>query len=264
MSWTPVCVEGHFGEWIQGRMGKGGPVALVTVRCPALTVRAPGEGELPFSRGQLASFAAQLGIAPRFPGTVRTAPLGGGAGASTATLVALARAAGVTVSAERLAAACLAVEGASDPLMFPRPDALLWASREGRILREMPAPPACHILGGFWGAPHRTDPGDENFDDIADLVDAWDAAVTRGDLPACARLASASARRCTARRSPCLALSDPLPELARELGALGWLRAHTGSARGLIFAPGTLPAQGAAALAEAGLTGVLTFGTGAA
>ncbi|MCA0943091.1 propanediol utilization protein [Salipiger pacificus] len=260
MSWIPVSVEGHFGEWLQGRIGEDGPVALVTVRCPALTVSAPGEGELPFTRDQLARFAAWLGIAPRFPGTTRTAPLGGGAGTSSATLIALARAAGATASAETLAAACLAIEGASDPLMFARPDALLWASREGRILRQLPPPPACDILGGFWGAPHRTDPGDEDFDDISDLAEAWAGAVTLRDLPSCATLASASARRCTDRRGP----PDPLPELARDLGALGWLRAHTGSARGLIFAPETLPVNGPAALAEAGLTDALCFRTGAA
>ncbi|MCT4373577.1 hypothetical protein CLG85_026080 [Yangia mangrovi] len=121
-------------------------------------------------------------------------------------------------------------------------------------------PPACDILGGFWGAPHRTDPGDEDFDDISDLAEAWAGAVTLRDLPGCATLASASAQRCTDRRGP----PDPLPELARDLGALGWLRAHTGSARGLIFAPETLPVNGPAALAEAGLTDALCFRTGAA
>ncbi|SDI12636.1 hypothetical protein [Alloyangia pacifica] len=261
MSFSPVSVEGHFGEWVQGRMGADGPVALVTVRCPALRVCAPGADDLPFSRDQLAVFAARLGIAGHFPGVTRDAPLGGGAGASTATLVALARSAGASNSAADLAAACIATEGASDPLMFPQPDALLWASREGRILRHLPPPPACHILGGFWGTPQRTTPGDKDFDDITDLIDAWAEAVVLENLQRCATIASTSAQRCSDRRGP---MPDPTPELARDLGALGWLRAHTGSARGLVFAPGETPKHGKAALIEAGLTGVLSFGTGAA
>ena len=31
-------VAGHFGEWLQGRIGPDGPVALVTLACPALGV----------------------------------------------------------------------------------------------------------------------------------------------------------------------------------------------------------------------------------
>ena len=259
MNFSPVSVEGHFGEWVQGRMGADGAIALVTVRCPALRVCTPGTDDLPFTRDQLADFAARLGIAGHVPGVTRDAPLGGGAGASTATLVALARSAGFSGSAHDLAAACIATEGASDPLMFPQPDALLWASREGRILRHLPPPPACHILGGFWGAPHRTTPGDMDFDDITDLIDAWAEAVVLDNLQRCAAIASTSAQRCSDRRGP---MPDPTPELARDLGALGWLRAHTGSARGLVFAPGETPEHGAAALVEAGLTGVLSFGTG--
>ena len=40
-----IEVRGHFGEWLQGRLGPGGPLALVTVACPALAVRPiPPEG----------------------------------------------------------------------------------------------------------------------------------------------------------------------------------------------------------------------------
>ena len=42
-------VPGHFGEWLQGRLGAGGPVVLVTVACPALAVRATRLGEGPLS-----------------------------------------------------------------------------------------------------------------------------------------------------------------------------------------------------------------------
>lgn len=159
-----------------------------------------------------------------------------------------------------LARACVAVEGASDPLMFPAPDRLLWASRHGQVLRDLAPPPRAEVLGGQWGAPLPTEPDDNDFDDITDLATAWMEASQRGDLAGCAALATASATRCTARRGP----TDPMADLARDLGALGLVRAHTGSARGLVFAPGSLPEQGAAALREAGLTEVFSFATGGA
>ncbi|WP_323765149.1 propanediol utilization protein [Marinovum sp.] len=254
----PVTVQGHFGEWLQGRIGSDGPVALVTVVCPALQVTAPGDGAMPFSPEDLAAFATRLGLGA-LPGASRNFELGIGAGASTATLVALARAAGFDGAPEALARACIAIEGASDPLMFASPDQLLWASRRGQVLRDLAPPPRAVVLGGQWGAPQRTEAGDADFDDITDLATDWMAASQNRDLPRAAAIASASAARCTARRGP----GDPMADLARELGALGVIRAHTGSARGLVFAPGALPAQGAAALAEAGLTGVLSFETGA-
>ncbi len=256
-----VTVFGHFGEWLQGRMGEDGPVALVTLPCPVLRVHAPAEArsEPPlFDPADLRRFAQLLGIAPDFPNASRNFAPGLGAGASTATLVALARAAGFRGDAGPLAAACLAIEGATDPLMHPQPDRLLWASREARVLRHLPPPPPCEILGGFWGTPQRTDPSDSGFDDISDLVAQWEDPTC--DLTRRAALASDSARRCSARRGP----ACPTPDLAREFGALGWLRAHTGSARGLIFAPGTVPARAADTLAEAGLTGSLRFGAGEA
>ena len=187
-----VTVCGHFGEWLQGRMGPAGPVALVTLPCPALTVSVPGDDAPLFDAAALDRFASVLGCARPFPGTRRALPVGAGAGASTATLVALAHAAGFEGSPEALATACVAIEGASDPLMFADADRLLWASREGRMLRRMSAPPRCTIVGGFHGPSQRTDPGDEGFEDISDLVDCWDAATDAGDLPEVATLASRS------------------------------------------------------------------------
>jgi hypothetical protein len=55
-----------------------------------------------------------------------------------------------------------------------------------------------------------------------------------------------------------------MSDLARELGALGYARAHTGPARALIFAPGKVPGGAGAALQEAGLRDVLRFRTGGA
>ena len=53
-------------------------------------------------------------------------------------------------------------------------------------------------------------------------------------------------------------------EVGAALGALGYARAHTGSARAFIFAPGTAPAIGADILSAAGLSDVFTFDTGGA
>lgn len=281
----PVTVKCHFGEWWQGRIGPDGPdgpVALVTLVCPVLQVIAPGDDPLPFGDDQLAHFFRQLGLGPArvggaapvapgsppedifgkrtLQGVSRNFPLGVGAGGSTATLVALALAAGYDGPPETLARACVAVEGASDPLMFPAPDRLIWASRRGQVLRDLAAPPRAEVLGGLWGAPLRTEAEDADFDDVTDLATDWMLATERGDLASLAAIASESARLCTARRGP----GDPMADLARDLNALGVIRAHTGSARGLVFAPGEVPAQGAAALQEAGLTEVLRFGTGGA
>lgn len=260
-----VFVAGHFGEWLQGRLGPDGPVALVTLACPDWGVRVVrrGAGALRVSgtpevlapemvQGFLATLGATLAgevtITPDFPP-------GGGAGMSTASLVALARLAGI--EGGPVARACLQVEGASDPLMWPGADRLLWASRRAEVLDHVGPVPPCEILGGFRGAPERTDPTDMRFPDISDLVADWSGA----GLGAKAALASESARRCTALRGPS---DDPTEALAKDLGALGHARAHTGPARALIFAPGTLPDEAEARMQAAGYAGVFRFMTGEA
>ena len=257
-------VPGHFGEWIEGRLGPDGPVALVTLACPALSVGAPGHGpgiDRLFPPRAVAGFARALGLgAVDWPGLACDMPMGAGAGASTACLVASARAAGWHGTPGLLARACLDVEGATDPLMYPAPDRLLWAPREARVIEDVAPPPRCDLVGGYWGPALRTDPDDTDFPDIADLVPFWRAAVARGDLAAVAGIATESARRCTARRGP----DDPMEDLARDLGALGHVRAHTGTARALVFAPDKVPDGAAAALGEAGLSGVLRMSTGRA
>ena len=258
-----ATVAGHFGEWVQGRLGPGGPLALVTVACPALCVRATRAGDGAFAlrqdpeildMGRARAFLARVG-APEGRFVLRASmPPGGGAGASTAALVALARAA--RRDGPGLAAACLAAEGATDPLMEPDPQCVLWAPRAARGLARLAPLPRVEIVGGFLGAPQRTEPADMRFPDVADLVEAVQRA---GSAAALARIATRSAERCTALRGPA---DDPTPRLARALGALGHLRAHTGSARGLIFAPGTIPDHAEAALREAGLARVLRFAAG--
>ena len=54
-------------------------------------------------------------------------------------------------------------------------------------------------------------------------------------------------------------LDDPTAALAQRLGAKGFLIAHTGSARGLIFARGAIPAAGIDTLRKAGLSRPFLF-----
>lgn len=255
-------VAGHFGEWLQGRLGPDGPVVLVTLPCAQLGVVArhrPGAGGFALAGAGLSTARARAflrGLGLQISGRVQLAPCaqaGLGTGVSTASLVALAQLAGWDGPPEALARACVAAEGASDPLVFDAPERLLWASREGRALTTLPSLPRYEILGGFFGPPRRTDPRDGAFPDIADLLVQWQQAR---DLSARAVLASESAARTTRLRGPA---QDPTAALARRLGALGWMRAHTGAARGLIFAPGTVPEGATAALLAAGLRGLHRF-----
>jgi uncharacterized protein involved in propanediol utilization len=262
----------HFGEWLQGRMGPDGPVALITLRpeglaltagvkpSPRLSVKTVhATSGFPVSHLRLLSFLRALNLSTKGAYNLRLAcPPGLGTGASTASLIAIARLAGYQGTAQRLALACIAAEGASDPLMFAKPDRLLWASRQGRVLQRMPALPYAHLITGFVGPALPTNPEDQDYDDITDLVAGWSKAQ---NLPAFAALAKESARRCIARRGP---VADPTEVLAKELGALGWTTSHSGAARTLIFAPGTVPETGAMALREAGFYGVQLRKTGGA
>ena len=249
-------VAGHFGEYLQGRIGVSGPVALVTLPCPMLRARAvclPSRGLTLWQNApavSLSRLARMLDLCelPR-QGRFRlhlTMPLGGGAGASTAALMALAQAAGADDAV--IPMACLAVEGASDPMLMPNPAQILWASRQGRMLAPMPALPRHAIIGGFWGQGQRTDPQDHDFPDISDLIPQWQTART---LTQFASLASQSAQRCLALRGPA---HDPTASLSHELGAQGFTIAHTGSARALIFAPGTVPETAVTDLRAAGFS----------
>jgi uncharacterized protein involved in propanediol utilization len=269
MSSLSTRVSGHFGELLQGRMGTDGPLALISLPCPPLYVTAQGTlgrslsihtagGRALISPARARQFLAQLGL--HLPARVilrANMPLGAGAGVSTATLVALARLAGWRGDALTLARACVLAEGASDPLMLPAPERVLWASREGRVLAHLPALPAFDILGGFWGPPTPTNPQDLHFPDISALIPQWQAAAQSQNLDAIAQLATISARATLALRGPA---DDPTEALAQALGAKGFVIAHTGSARGLIFARGGLPQGARAALRSAGLRGIVQFG----
>lgn len=264
---TTARVAGHFGEWIQGRLGPDGPLALITVPCPVLSVEATwkpapeiglkwnGHRSLSLEQAKRMLMELDLGSgAATFNTNMISAR---GTGASTAALVALAQAAGVW-DPLRIAQACVAVEGASDPLMLAHPDEVLWAPRRADSLRELPKPPEFEMVGGFFGADQMTDPADTDFPDVGDLVDPWTTAASGGNRHALAECATASAQRTTALRGP---VDDPTADLSRALGALGWVRAHTGSARALVFAPGSVPRRAKDCLAEAGLRDLVQFET---
>lgn len=252
-----LCIAGHFGELLQGRVE--GRLALVSLPCPVLAVRSGGAqtpGLIGPRRVRALCRALGLPVPATLPALGADMPPGGGAGSSTAALVAVARALGWEGPPEALARACVLAEGASDPLMFPQPERLLFAPREGVVLRALPPLPRFEVVGGFLGEGMRTDADDLDFPEIADLLADWP-----GDLPRMAAQVSESARRTLAHRGPA---GDPTAALADDLGALGWLIAHTGSARGLIFAPGAVPSGAAAALAGVGMTGVIHFAGGGA
>lgn len=260
----------HFGEWLQGRLGPKGPVALITLqplgvalraslyRNAGLRVTVPQTGAgFPVAPHLLRRFLRDLGLPPRGRFLLHPAfPPGLGTGASTAALIAMAKLAGYGGAPEPLARACLAAEGASDPLMFSQPDRLLWASRRGGVLEVLPPVPRAVLLTGFFGPALPTRAADQDYDDIADLVSRWRHATGLAD---CAAIARDSARRCLARRGPA---DDPTDRLAADLGALGWAMSHSGAARALIFAPGTLPRHGAERLREAGLRNIRWLATG--
>ena len=258
----PPRVAGHFGEFFQGRLGFDGPVVLVTVPSAVLGAEAIVEDGRFAVEGSSEDAARRLfeatGEVPqqRFRVTC-DAPLGAGAGMSTAALMVIAKAAGRNVTANDLRA----VEGAVDPLMLDDPGAVLWASREARVVQQLGPLPEFTVVGGFFGSEVKTDAADTNFPDVSDIVEFWGAAVVRQDRAALSGLATEAARRTTAMRGPD---GDPTETLARELGALGVVRAHTGSARGLLFAPGQVPANVGRALTEAGFKDVLQFQTGGA
>ncbi len=257
-------VAGHFGEWVQGLWGPDRTLALITQVCPVAGVGARVEpadafalrqtqpvlddercqrflGALDISRDCLIDLSVDL-------------PPGGGAGMSTAALVAIARASGA--GEDTIAAVCLAIEGATDPLMLTSPDQVLWAPRAARVLSSLPSPPEAEVVGGFWGQPCQTDPDDLDFPAVDDLIAAWQNGPA---LAEAARLASDSCARTTAMRGP---IGDPTPDIARGLGALGVSRAHTGPARSFIFQPGRAPAATERTLQDAGYTHVIRFRTG--
>ena len=264
-------VTGHFGEWLQGRLGPDGPLALISVPCPLFHCDAivedaevtsfQGHG-IALNSDQMETLLRRIDVSlPKRITVQSTIAVRAGLGASTASILSVLKAlSGDTLSVDQTAKICVEIEGATDPLMHDQFDCLLWASRSATLVERLPAPPKFEIVGGLWGQGLATDPTDLNFPDISDLVEAWRDAVAHGSHEKIARLTTESAGRTTTLRGP---QDDPSQEIARELGALGYVRAHTGSARGFLFPPNQSPANALTRLAEAGLTKTCRFLTGA-
>jgi len=261
---------GHFGEWLQGRVGATGPIALISVQCPIYWIdlhhqtadELDYKDDLPsLSYAHLAQVLAALGQpqSGRYSASSNM-QFGAGLGASTASLLAVARvAAKPAYPTDAIAKAIVSVEGASDPLMYSDFDRLLWASRTAEIVDRFMAPPKFTVLGGLWGQPLRTDAQDSNFPDISDLLPEWATATKSKNHAQVAEIATESFTRTSQLRG---SDNDPTLDIAGDLGALGVLRAHTGSARGLLFKSDGFPQSGLNLLREAGYSDVATFQTG--
>lgn len=266
-------IAGHLGELVQGRLGPGGPVALVSLPCPGLVSRVgyvPARGPLaaaePVSAKALA--AARLALAEAAAGDwggrlsiARPAAPGLGLGSSTAETLgavrAVARAFGLRLPPEREAALCLAAEGAVDPLMWQAP--VVFASREGRVIERLPPLPPMRVVGGAAGPPSPTDPADSRFPDLSDVFADLVAAMHDGDAGRVARAASRSAEANQARNpNP---LWGPIRALARRHGALGIAVSHTGPAIALLLSPDS-PANPGPELAALGIDPVLDYALG--
>lgn len=267
-------IDGHFGEFLQGTLGPGGPVVLVTVPCPLVGVRAHivrsgpfrlyGGADVGLTVSRARHMLERLGIPQPGASILKaTYPAGYGTGVSTAAILALAKGAANAAGAAdpstgALAEACHAVEGATDPLMMTLPANWLWASRLGRPECALPPLPAMEIIGGISSRPARTDPKDQDYPDISDLVPQWSKAAEAGDVATLGALASTSASRCRIHRG----MPDVLGTLPNELGALGQVMAHSGALSGLIFRKGEVPHTAAQMLRERGLAKILKFRVG--
>lgn len=261
-------VHGHFGEWLQGRLGPNGPIVLVTMTCdvlyteatfaPAATLRICHSGQAGVTQDRLIRLLSEGGrpASGDFHVTGNIPP-GVGAGSSTAGLVSLARAAGMDEN--DVAAACLRVEKATDPLMLQDPDRVLWSSRSAKVCEHFKGPPKCEVVGGYLGDPIRTNADDTKFADISDLIGPWQDATDASDLAEIAGLASEAADRTTRLRGP---VGDPSAAVAKRLSALGYARAHTGSARAFIFPVGGVPSGAESILGAARFVGAFRFMTG--
>ena len=271
-----VC--GHFGELLQGRLGAEGPVVLVTLPCSALQTTAEYEPEraleidvrpLKLRNLALAAFLAAFARCgdgkPRGRLSVHCAAVpGAGCGASTMTTLAVIRAVacafGARLSPHEEAKLCLKTEGATDPLMFSEPGALLWASREARCVERLRRPPAFEALGVLDGEGRQTDPNHKTFANVSDLAAALAAAFDQSDRAMIGAIATECARR--NRLDEALPHFDAIERIGRSAGSFGVAAAHTGSSVALLFPPGAPRIESAAqALIELGFPAPLRFKT---
>ncbi|MGB0958919.1 MAG: propanediol utilization protein [Halocynthiibacter sp.] len=261
-----ISIAGHFGELIQGRMGPNGDVALISLPCPKLHVRLSHKtGPFAFTQTPQdilntddidALFHALSAEKSGAFHLTHDMPAGGGAGASTAARVAVIKALSPDLLPEDIARICFQTEGAVDPLMYPNADHMLWASRTGAVHTMFSPLPEGDLIGGFLDKSERTDARDANFADITDLIAKWPDIRTLHDM---AQLTTLSAQRNHKTRGH---HDDPTFDIAQEIGALGVVVAHTGSARGFLFDRGGIPEDAQAILTASGLRGLCQFSFG--
>lgn len=244
---TRISIAGHMGELLQGRLGPSGPVVLITLPAPHLRLEVQQRtgafslyqpsGRI-IDRAKLHGLYRAAGCKPKGRWVMRALmPIGAGAGASTAALVGLAKALRPDWTNRKIEEICLRLEGASDPLLARAPERILWASREGRKLQELPKLPPMQVVGGFVKGRLITDPSDQNFPDVSDLVQNW--AFACRDLTHLGEIVTEASRRRLRQWGEDM---TPLITLAKEFGAKGLSIAHTGTARAFL-----LPADSAAA-----------------
>jgi hypothetical protein len=260
-------VSGHFGEFIQGRFDPNGPLVLITVPNANRKVRveyAPGpfkveqNGTRSYPKEVVSKIFSVLNHAHEGQFKVNIdMPEGCGLGSSTAARIAFLLSINPDLSPEFLAQSCIADEGASDPIMFSKPEKLLWAPRQGKIIRTLPKLPKITCIGGLYGVPQRTDPNDLNFPIITDLIREWEFPnKTPTDL---GEICSESSKRTLKLKGH---TNDPTRALSKDLGALGYSIAHTGSVRNFIFPYNAVPNKAKKHLQKAGFTHVQEFSLG--
>lgn len=248
-SGTITTVSGHFGEFVQGRIGPDGPLALITVPAPKLQTHVryvPATGALtckdPHSDKMCRAgrmLLDRFGAVDALGRLQISRPIVPALGAGTPTadilcaLCAIGLQRGFYLKPEEEAEICLAADGAVDPLMFR--DTVLFAPRTAWVLRVLPALPAFEPHGVFAGDGVPTDPVETDFQDMHDAFRMLEDGLDRGDLTVLARAARISAEANQARNpNP---LWDDILRIGRATGSLGPMVAHTGSAIGLIYAP---------------------------
>ena len=262
-----VIVNGHFGEFIQGRLGVTDPLVLVTVPSRFFKVQVTyTEGAFEvvqngtsFYDRSVVSELAKLAKA-RLSGRLKiclSMPEACGLGSSTATRVGILRAIRPDISVNSIVSICLKHERASDPIMYKSPERLLWAPREGKIVEKLPRLPKISCIGGLFGSPLKTNPSDNNFPIISDLVDKWKR-TEMTDKNFAEICAESSERTISIRKLS----DDPTRKITKEIGALGFSIAHTGNVRNFIFPYRSIPSNAEKILSSYGFRNVHRFSLG--
>lgn len=172
-------------------------------------------------------------------------PVGRGFGSSTADVVSAIRAVAAAlrqpISADCTARIAVAAEGASDGVMFGH-RAVLFASREGRVLHDLEGPlPAVELLGFEDGdridtlalpPPRYSTQELGRFEALRGRVQE----AVRGASPALLAEVATESARINQQHRPKAAF-DLVTEVARTTAALGVQTAHTGSLLAVLYDP---------------------------